>query len=362
MHGARRLLPRGTALCGRRGVASAAPPTAMSRSADPSRLAEKAFVQHAVESWALIFDHSTDALQLRLNLRAGCSPPRYEPLAWVRSRRVPDAGGHSQIPVQIYQPFRPTIVVGSSVPIPLLVYLHGGGFVLCDAQSRDACCRRFANGVGAVVVSVDYRLAPQHRFPAALDDAWAATQWVAAHAEELGGDTHRLVVAGEGAGGNLAAGVCLRARDQHGPPIAFQLLIYPLLDQRLTSASPDTRLARDVVTTEHLRWFNDQYLGPDADRCDTRVSPLLADLTGLPPTHIVTAETDPLRDQGEHFAHLLRAAGVPATARRYPGMFHGFFNLPDRIPSAARANTDVHAIVRDALHDPARTYRKKVRE
>lgn len=264
--------------------------------------------------------------------------------------------------MQIYQPFRPTIVVGSSVPIPLLVYLHGGGFVLCDAQSRDACCRRFANGVGAVVVSVDYRLAPQHRFPAALDDAWAATQWVAAHAKELGGDTHRLVVACEGAGGNLAAGVCLRARDQHGPPIAFQLLIYPLLDQRLTSASPDTRLARDVVTTEHLRWFNDQYLGPDADRCDTRVSPLLADLTGLPPTHIVTAETDPLRDQGEHFAHLLRAAGVPATARRYPGMFHGFFNLPDRIPSAARANTDVHAIVRDALHDPATTYRKKVRE
>ncbi|ORV69322.1 hypothetical protein AWC08_06490 [Mycobacterium gordonae] len=307
----------------------------------------------------MLFDHSADALQLRGNLRGRCPPPRCEPVAQVRTCGVPGAGGHDGIRLRVYQPLLPAAGLGRSARIPLMVYLHGGGFVLCDMASREACCRRFANGVGAVVVAVDYRLAPQHRFPAALDDAWAATRWVGSHADVLGGDPARLVVAGEGAGGNLAAGVCLRARAHQHPPIAFQLLICPILDQRMTTARVGA--AGEVITVEQLEWFSDQYLGPDGDRLHAGASPLLADPAGLPPTHIVTAQHDPAGEQGELFAHNLRAAGVPATARRYPGMFHGFFNLPEHLPSAAQANTDVHAIVRDALYDPATIYRTRPR-
>jgi len=325
--------------------------TAMSRSQDACRVADQAFVQQTKQYWTKMFDTSADALQLRRNLRGRCPPPRREPLARVHTCGMPGAGGHGEIRLRIYQPWLPT-AVGRPARIPLMVYLHGGGFVLRDEESCEACCRRLANGVGAVVVSVDYRLAPQHRFPAALDDAWAATLWVAAHADVLGGDPTRLAVAGEGAGGNLAAAVCLRARDHQHPPIAFQLLIYPVLDQRIPAATAPARSARDVVTIEQLGWFSDHYLGPESTRLQPSVSPLLADPAGLPAAHIVTAQNDPLRDQGEQFAHLLRSAGVPATARRYPGMFHGFFNLPDHMPSAAQAHTDVHAIVRDALHDP----------
>lgn len=177
-------------------------------------MTENAFIQHARQSWALIIDNSADALQLRSNWCGNCAPRRHLPVARMRVRRVPSQAG---IAVHIYEPLTPDAAPRGDPQVPLIVYLHGGGFVLCDADSRDACCRLLANGVGAVVICVDYRLAPQHRFPAALDDAFAATQWVGAHAQELGADPGRLVVAGEGAGGNLATGVCLLARDRGGP-------------------------------------------------------------------------------------------------------------------------------------------------
>lgn len=300
--------------------------------------------QRMAAAFASMRDGSADAQQVRESLRASRKPRRHVPVARVVDRHISGPDG-AQLPVRIYQPH-------TGPPAPVIVYLHGGGFVLCDLDSHDACCRRLANGVGAVVVSVDYRLAPEHRFPAALDDAWAATRWVAAHAAELGGDPGRLVLAGDSAGGNLATGVCLLARDQGGPPIAFQLLIYPVVDQRRKASAAHARSALGVLTIDHQRWFTEQYLGPNGDRSDVRASPILADLAGLPPAHVITGEIDPLCDEDEEYAQLLQAAGVPTTVRRYPGMFHGFFNLPDDIPIAEQANADACRVVREALIGP----------
>lgn len=327
----------------------------MTRFEDVNHGDEKAIVQRALESWAIIFDNSADAVQLRLNLGDDCIPGRRMQVGRERSRRVPRSGGYGDIPVHIYEPLTPDVAPGGRASVPLIVYLHGGGFVLCDPDSLDACCRRFANGVGAVVISVDYRLAPRHRFPAAVVDAWAATQWAAVHAREFGADPGRLVVAGEGAGANLATTGCLLARDNGGPPIAFQLLIHPIVDQRRKLAASRARTGFEVITIEHLQWFSDQYLGADDDRLNPLATPILADVAGLPPTHLVTAEADPLCADSEHFALRLRSTGVPTTARHYAGMFRGFFNFPDRLPSARRANADTYAIMRDALNDPLQT-------
>jgi acetyl esterase len=157
------------------------------------------------------------------------------------------------------------------------------------------------------------------------------------------------VLAGDSAGGNLATVACMIARDHGGPPIAFQLLIYPVVDQRRKPKDVRDPSARGVLTLEHQRWFTQQYLGPDGDHRNVFASPILGELAGLPPAHIVTGEFDPLCDDGEEYADRLRAVGVPATVRRYPGMFHGFFNLPDDVPMAEEANADVCAVLRDAL-------------
>jgi acetyl esterase len=307
-------------------------------------------------AFASMRDGSADAAEVRESLRASRKPRRHVPVAGVQNRSIPGLDGCGEIPVRIYYPLEPD---ATDFGAPLIVYLHGGGFVVCDLDSHDACCRRLANGVGAIVVSVDYRLAPENRFPAALDDAWAATQWVAAHGAELGGDAGRLVVAGDSAGGNLAAVVCMIARDRGGPPIAFQVLIYPVVDQRRKPSASHARSAPGVLTIEHMRWFTEQYLGPDGDRLNVLASPILADLAGLPPAHIVTGEIDPLCDEDEEFARLLRAAGVATTVRRYAGMFHGFFNLPDDVPTAEQANTDVCAVVREALNTPNQQNQKE---
>jgi acetyl esterase len=297
--------------------------------------------QRMSAAFASMRDGTADAVEVRASLRASRKPRKHVPVARVENRTIT-----RDIPVRIYYPLTSD---SSPAGVPLVVYLHGGGFVLCDLDSHDACCRRLANGVGAVVVSVDYRLAPEHRFPAAVEDAWAAAEWVAGHGRELGGDIGRLVLAGDSAGGNLATVACMISRDRGGPPIAFQVLIYPVVDQRRKPKVVRDRSARGVLTLEHQRWFTQQYLGPEDDHRNVLASPILADLAGLPPAHIVTGELDPLCDDGEEYAERLRAAGVSATVTRYPGMFHGFFNLPDDIPMAEQANADVCAVVRDAL-------------
>ncbi|MEB3979706.1 alpha/beta hydrolase [Mycobacterium sp. 663a-19] len=314
---------------------------------DEAEVAKREVAQRMSEAFASMRDGTAVAAEVRASLKASRKPRRHVPVARVKDRTVPGAEGAGEIPVRIYHPIAPD---PSGAGTPLLVYLHGGGFVLCDLDSHDACCRRLANGVGAIVVSVDYRLAPENPYPAAVEDAWAATQWVAKHGGELGGDTGRLVLAGDSAGGNLATVVCMISRDRGGPPIAFQLLVYPVVDQRRKPKVVRDPASRGVLTLDHQRWFTQQYLGPDGDQHSPYASPILGDLTGLPPAHVVTGEFDPLCDDGEEFAERLRAAGVPATVRRYPGMFHGFFNLPDDILLSEQANADVCAVLREALN------------
>ena len=244
-------------------------------------------------------------------------------------RRVPGPAG--EVPVRIYTPNAPA-------PLPLLVYFHGGGWVLGGLDTHDGTCRELANGTGCVVVSVDYRLAPEHKFPAAAEDCYAVTQWAAAHAAELGADAKRLAVGGDSAGGNLAAVVAQIARDRGGPPIVFQLLIYPVI-----AAAFDTPSYRDnaegyLLTAGDMRWFWNHYLASSADAADPYAAPLGAlTLAGLPPALVITAEFDPLRDEGELYAHRLEEAGVPARLTRYDGMIHGFFGMGHMMDKAKAA-------------------------
>jgi len=296
-------------------------------------------------AFASIADGTGTAADVRASLAATRRPAKPVPVGSVGDGRIDGPEGMKTIPVRIYRPLG-----APQGQLPIMVYFHGGGFVLCDLDSHDSCCRRLANGVGAVVVSVDYRLAPENPFPAAVDDAWAAVQWVSMNAVELGGDPNRLVVAGDSAGGNLAAVVAMMARDHGGPDIVFQLLIYPVLDQRRkSSATSEYSASGSALSGEHMRWFTEQYLGSDGDPSDVLASPILGDLTGLPPAHIVTGECDPLRAEDEQYAELLRAAGVPVTITNYDNMFHGFFNLSDHLPIARRASDDVCEILKGAL-------------
>ena len=223
------------------------------------------------------------------------------------------------VPARVYRP-------ESDVALPVFVYLHGGGWITGRIDSYDPICRVFAARSPAVVVSVDYRLAPEHRFPIAADDAWAATRWAAANAAEIGGDPERIVVAGDSAGGNLAAVVALRARDA-GLPLALQILIYPAVDADLDSSGFE-RLGEGLnLTRAKMQWFWDLYLD-GADGGDPQASPLrAADMSGLAPALIMTAEYDPLVDEAEAYAGRLEAAGVPVTMTRYDGEVHGFMDL-----------------------------------
>jgi acetyl esterase len=297
-------------------------------------------------AFASIVDGNGNPVEVRESLKASRRPAIPVPVGGIEECCIAGSGDETGLRVRIYFPLEPD---ESPTGVPVLVYFHGGGFVLCDLESHDSCCRRLANGVGAVVVSVDYRLAPESPFPAAVKDAWAALDWVASHISELGGDPGRLVVAGDSAGGNLAAVVAMLARDRGGPAIAFQILIYPVVDQRRKSSVTSPHTASGVLSAEHMQWFTEQYLGRDGDRTNVLASPILGDLAGLPPAHIVTGEFDPLCDEDEDFARQLNAAGVPVTVRRYDRMFHGFFNLADHLPIAEQATNDVCAVLRHAL-------------
>ena len=297
-------------------------------------------------AFASIGDGTGNAAEVRASLKASRRPPIPVSVRRVEDRSIPGLGGDEGLRLRVYFPLEPDESGDGS---PVLIYFHGGGFVLCDLDSHDSCCRRLANGAGAVVVSVEYRLAPEFPFPAAVDDAWAATEWVAEHVDELGGDPARLVLAGDSAGGNLAAVVAIVARDRGGPPIAFQVLIYPVVDQRRKSSAASPHTASGVLTAAHMQWFTEQYLGSDGDRTNVLASPILAKLSGLPPAHVVTGELDPLCEECEEYARRLRAAGVPATVRRYERGFHGFFNLADHLPAARQASDDVCAVLREAL-------------
>jgi len=252
----------------------------------------------------------------------------------------------ASVPVRVYAP-------SADQPLPALVFFHGGGWVKGSLQSHDVVCRAIANGAGCVVVSVDYRLAPEHQFPAAIDDAFASLQYVAAHAAELGIDPDRLAVAGDSAGGNLAAGVALLARDRGGPRLVHQLLIYPVTDHNLDTASYLANADGFMLTREAMRFYWRHYLRSDADGDDPRASPLRASrFDGLPSALIITAEFDPLRDEGRAYASRLEAAGVPVTYSEYAGLVHGFVTYMDVIDQGKVAISEASAALRAAFASP----------
>jgi acetyl esterase len=264
-------------------------------------------------------------------------------VAEVTDRTIPGPGG--RIPVRI---FRPRI----AEQLPAIVYFHGGGFVIGDLDLYDRGCRALSMGTDAIVVSVDYRLAPEHPFPAAVEDADAARRWVRDHAAELGADPQRIAVAGDSAGGTLAAVTAVHSRAEPGPALRAQLLIYPGVQMaaqtpsRAEFAAPGYFLHKAT-----MEFFEASYL-VDADPADPDASPLLTpDLSGLPPAHLVLPECDPLHDEGRAYAARLTAAGVPTVAAEYAGMFHGFFNLGHVLPEAADAATAAFDWLRQQLHD-----------
>ena len=249
----------------------------------------------------------------------------------VESRSVPGPAG--DIPVRVYRPAAAPL----GDPRPILVWFHGGGWVIGDLDTADVTCRALANATGAIVVSVDYRLAPEHRFPAAVDDCVAALEWVIAHGDELGGDPSRIAVGGDSAGGNLAAVVSLAARDK-GIAVRHQLLVYPVTDATFTQPSIDENGEGYLLTKESMLWFGDHYLGAQGDPKDPRLSPLHADeLAGVAPATVFTAEFDPLRDEGEAYAERLREADVAVELTRFDGMVHSFFAMGVVTPVAGEA-------------------------
>lgn len=269
--------------------------------------------------------------------------PHRDSSAQITDDNIP--GPADRIPIRIYTP-------SGSRPHPALVYFHGGGFVLGDLDTSDGACSVLAARAHAVVISVDYRLAPEHPFPAAVEDAWAATRWVAEHAAELGVSVDRIAVGGDSAGANLAAVVALLARDADGPALTSQLLLYPITDAGAYSASYEANAEGYFLTKDTMRWFLQHYLPDEADRADWRASPGRApDLTGLPPALVVTAEYDPVRGEAEAYATRLRQAGCQVTSTRYPGQIHGF------AASLAGAMDDGHHALREAGTHLRQTFR-----
>jgi acetyl esterase len=265
-----------------------------------------------------------------------------EEVTRVDDRLIPGDG--NDIPVRVYTP---ADAVGGNAP--LLIWLHGGGWVVGDLDTADATARALANRSGAVTVSVDYRLAPEHRAPAALEDCLAALTWCVENGELLGVDASRVAVGGDSAGGNLAACLCQRVRDDFGPDIDFQVLVYPVTDCTLSSGSMDENAEGYFLTKATMEWFVAHYLG-EGDPKHPAVSPLYADtLAGLPPALVITAEFDPLRDEGEAYAAKLREAGVPVELVRYDGQIHGFFGLASVLDDGRDAVDVAGAALRAAL-------------
>jgi acetyl esterase len=264
-------------------------------------------------------------------------PP--EPVAEVRELIIDTL---PPIPARLYRP--------RSGTLPLLVYFHGGGWVVGSVAISDPFCRALANASGCAVVSVEYRLAPEDRYPAAADDAYAATRWSADHASDLGIDPSRIAVGGSSAGGNLAAVAALMARERGTPKVAFQLLHVPVTDHDFDTPSYRANGSGFGLTRSGMRWFWDNYAPDPKLRDEPYASPLRAkDLSGLPPAHVVTAECDPLRDEGKAYAARLREAGVPTTYVEYPGMVHGFTGMAMLIPMGRTAIDDMSAALREAL-------------
>ncbi len=285
---------------------------------------------------------STTPLELRKLYEGRTQTPfPAEPVAAVRERSVPGPDG--EVPVRIYTP-------DGDGPHPGIVFFHGGGWVIGNLDTHDGTVRKLANAAGCTIVSVDYRLAPENRFPAAAEDCYAATRWVAETCSDLGIAPGRLAVAGDSAGGNLASVVALMARDRAGPELGFQLLLYPMIDCDFDRPSYLDNAEGYMLTRDVVRWFWDQYVPDPAERRNPYVNPLAApSLVELPPALVLTAEYDPLRDEGEAYAERLRSEGGDVTCTRYDGVIHGFFSFADFLDKGKEAVKQAGDAVRAAL-------------
>jgi acetyl esterase/lipase len=275
-------------------------------------------------------DSTPDEARESMRSRTAALGP-FEDVAGVADHKVPVKGG--EIAVRVYSP-------GGPAPHPALVFYHGGGWVIGDLYTHDGICRSITNAAGCLVASVDYRLAPESRYPVAAEDSYAALRWVVDNAARLGIDARRVAVGGDSAGGNLAAVVALMARERGGPVLVQQTLIYPVTNYDLDTPSYHENATGFLLTREGMRWFWRHYLARDEQGKEPYASPLLAgSLAGLPPALVITAGCDPLRDEGEAYAARLRDAGVPVTLTRYEGIFHGFIRMT-RLHDKARAALD----------------------
>lgn len=287
--------------------------------------------------------HTLSVAEARAQFAARDFPGLRRPaVAGVTNRDMQGPGG--ALALRVYTP-------PGEGPFPLMVFFHGSGFVVCSLDTHDGICRNLCAGSGCVVVSVDYRLAPEHKFPAAVEDCLAATRWAAANASALGADPGRVIVAGDSAGGNLAAVTALRVRDEGGPGLAGQLLIYPVTDYYEPGTPSMTENAEGYgLTRAGMVWFWNHYLEDPKEGANPWASPLRAkDLGGLPPAMVVTAEYDPLRDEGEYYAERLREAGVPTRLKRWEGMNHGFFFWPGVVDRAGAAMDEACAWVQSIV-------------
>lgn len=285
---------------------------------------------------------SLDAVAARIQFAEMTGAVAIDPVEvdTVTNRTIPGPAG--DIPVRIYHP-------GGGVR-PVLVYLHGGGYVVGDLDTHDPVCRKLCQEANLVVVSVDYRLAPEHPFPAAVDDTMAAVRWVAANAAEIGADADRLAVGGDSAGGNLTCVATQFARDEGGPDIKFQLLVYPATDKSLATQSHKELGEGYRLTRSMIDWFYDNYVPEGADINDPRLSPGKAtSFANLPPAFVMTAGFDPLRDEAIEYADAMKAAGVPVQYRCYEGMIHGFFQMGGWLDVSREAVSDASVALKAAL-------------
>lgn len=298
-----------------------------------------------LDAFPLTFNVADGVEVARAKLRQLQAPPEMLPQLRIEERTI--AG---DIPVRIYWP-----LVAEHSDLPVVVFYHGGGWSVGDLNTHDSVARAHAVGAEAIVVSVDYRLAPEYPFPAGVDDCWAALQWVGEHAAELGGDPARIAVAGDSAGANLAAVMAHLARDNGGPALVFQLLWYPSVTGDLSLPSFTENADAPVLDRDVIEAFLQWYL-PDVDISDPTTLPVTlapanaADFSGLPPAYIGTAEHDPLRDDGARYAELLNAAGVPAELSNEPTMVHGYVSFALVVPAAAEATSRGVAALKKALH------------